>query len=156
MKRLTDFDRELIKRELDDHYIKDFKFEYINPTNKWIDWLFNNYYLHEMVENFYDHEEYCEGYSEDESSEEQERNRKQFCNWQEVIGEGIWGMSQKRCNDIARENLKRIQKNGKNKDRFYVQKTNKAIFIFFYGRDFSTDYWMIFAKNGVDLWTENF
>lgn len=184
MKKLTDFDKELIQKELDKNF-NGAEFKYVKPSNRWLDWLFNHYYLHEMCENFYDREltyeemggeekynMYCdfafnthsceESHTREEMKqayfdvlklfEDHEPARKSFCNWQEVYGEGIWGMSQKRCDEIAKERLKIIRKYGKIADRFFVRQTDKVIYIFFYGRDFYIDYWMIFAKNGVDLW----
>lgn len=188
MKKLTDFDRELIRKELDNDFFSQYKYEYIKPSNRWIDWLFNHYYLHEMCENFYDrelsweeyggeenwnmwsdyknHTHYCEHkHSREEMKEtylrveklheDYENRRKEFCNWQEVYGEGIWFMTQEECDKTAKETLKKIRKYGKISDRFFVKKTDKSIHIFFYGRDFlEHDYWMILAKNGVDLWEE--
>lgn len=146
MRKLDDFDIEQIRKELEKDSFKEYPFECIHLSEDWINWLFDNYYLHEMVENFYD--------SSDEDSEE---NRKSYLTWQEVTGKGIWDMSQKRCDKIARRTLERIKGYEEINNRFYVKNIDKAIYIFFYGRDFSfADYWMIFAKNGVDLWTENF
>lgn len=49
-------DKELIQKELERDINKGYDFHYQKPSNKFIDWLFRHYYIHEIVENFYDSE----------------------------------------------------------------------------------------------------
>lgn len=50
--------KDLIEKELNycynTYHVKNFKYRKL--SNKFIDWLFNHYYCHEMCENFYDSE----------------------------------------------------------------------------------------------------
>lgn len=116
-------------------------FKYKKLSNKFIDWLFNHYYCHEMCENFYDSEpdtdeeeynmylDYLENtdeYSEKEHTKEEkkiiynkikqmyidyEEERIEFCNWQEPYFEGNWDMSQKYVDKLARYVLKKEIRN---------------------------------------------
>lgn len=69
-------------------------------------------------------------------------------NWQDPYGEGIWGMSQKRVDQLVYDTFKSIQKfNISKKDRLYISYKNGEIRIYFYGRDFNKlDHWFIFKK----------
>ena len=49
-------DNELINEELKRDRENGFEFHYKKLSNRFIDWLFRHYYLHEMCENFYDNE----------------------------------------------------------------------------------------------------
>lgn len=46
----------LIKKELQKDENNGFDFHYQKLSNKFIDWIFRHYYIHEMCENFYDSE----------------------------------------------------------------------------------------------------
>ena len=77
-----------------------------------------------------------------------ESKRIEFNNWIEVFGKGIWGMSQYRVDEAARDTLKEIKKSRVSlKDRIYYAEKDEQIRIYFYGRDFMwADYWFIFMK----------
>ena len=49
-------DKGLINEELKRDRENGFEFHYKKLSNRFIDWLFRHYYLHEMCENFYDNE----------------------------------------------------------------------------------------------------
>lgn len=49
-------DKGLINEELKRDSENGFEFHYKKLSNRFIDWLFRHYYLHEMCENFYDNE----------------------------------------------------------------------------------------------------
>lgn len=49
-------DKGLINEELKRDRKNGFEFHYRKLSNRFIDWLFRHYYLHEMCENFYDSE----------------------------------------------------------------------------------------------------
>lgn len=49
-------DKKLIEEELNRTEDNGFKFHYHKLSNRFIDWIFRHYYIHEMCENFYDDE----------------------------------------------------------------------------------------------------
>ena len=49
-------DKKLIEEELNRTEDNCFKFHYRKLSNRFIDWIFRHYYIHEMCENFYDDE----------------------------------------------------------------------------------------------------
>lgn len=49
-------DKKLIEEELNRTEDNGFKFHYRKLSNRFIDWIFRHYYIHEMCENFYDDE----------------------------------------------------------------------------------------------------
>lgn len=49
-------DKKLIEEELKRTEDNGFKFHYQKLSNRFIDWIFRHYYIHEMCENFYDDE----------------------------------------------------------------------------------------------------
>ncbi len=139
--------QELIKKELKRDQDIGFDFSYRKLSNKFIDRLFNHYYLEELCENFYD--------SEPESDEEEfnryqdyETARIHFNNWQEPYFKGNGGMSQRDIDVYGRSVLKGIRNFPKPiKGRLYIAKKENQIRIYFYGRDFlEKDYWFIFRK----------
>lgn len=47
---------DLIKKELEDTHNRGITFRRLKPSNRFIDWLFNHYYVDEHTEHFYDSE----------------------------------------------------------------------------------------------------
>lgn len=47
---------DLIQKELDNSCIEGAVFKKLKPSNRFIDWLFRHYYVHEHTEHFYDSE----------------------------------------------------------------------------------------------------
>ena len=90
------------------------------------------------------HKEVCKIYDEYYHSE----RRISFCNWIEVWGYGIWGMSQRQVDQVVHERLRDILKlNFSKKDRLYYAKNDEYFMIYFYGRDLiEEDYWFIMKK----------
>lgn len=74
--------------------------------------------------------------------------RIEFCNWQDPYSAGIWGMSQKEVDNIAKRDLKEFRKIAiSKKKRIYCSKKDDEIRIFLYGRDvLYHDLWFIFKK----------
>ena len=176
--------KDLIQEELDRDINIGFSYKKLKLSNKFIDRLFNHYYCHEMVENWFDYEpdydelehdkymtycsilegdyyNYCDDNKEYPIEElkqayinilqqrrDYEPKRIEFNNWIDVFGEGIWGMSQHKVDEAARDTFTEIKKSGVSlKDRLYFAEKDNMIVIYFYGRDFMyTDYWMIFMK----------
>lgn len=139
--------QELIEEELKRDQDIGFDFSYQKLSNKFIDRLFNHYYLEELCENFYD--------SEPEPDEEEfnryqdyETARIHFNNWQEPYFKGNGGMSQRNIDAYGRRVLKGIRNFPKPiKGRLYIAEKENQIRIYFYGRDFlEKDYWFIFRK----------
>ncbi|MDE6015834.1 MAG: hypothetical protein K2H41_09090 [Acetatifactor sp.] len=138
--------KELIEEELKRDKDTGFDFSYRKLSNKFIDRLFNHYYLEELCENFYDSEpEFDE---EVNMYKDYETARINFNNWQEPYFKGNGGMSQRYIDSYGRSILKRIRNFPKSiKDRLYVAQKEDQIRIYFYGRDFlERDYWFIFRN----------
>ena len=56
MIKLINLRKDLIDEELKHDRNKGFEFSFCKLSNKFIDWLFRHYYIHEVCENFYDDE----------------------------------------------------------------------------------------------------
>ena len=137
-----------------DEYISDMAFMYedctkeeINESNKiytkdYIKEKYNKEYTIKEAKRCCEIEKYL--YKEYKNSE----RRLTFNNWQDLFGEGIWGMSQERVDKLARDTFKSIQRfNVSKKDRLYISYKDDEIRIYFYGRDFDElDYWFVFKK----------
>ena len=196
--RMINIRKDLIEKELERDINVGYKFTYKTLSNKFLDWLFNNYYCHEFTEHFYDSEpdvddyisdlaymydysteddinnvngnryytkqyileKYGKEYSEEEARKASIENKKiyneymksprriEFNNWIDVIGSGIWGMSQHSVDKIARDTLLDVKKlEVKKKGRLFISTNKDDIRIYFYGRDlWKVDYWFIFTK----------
>lgn len=80
---------------------------------------------------------------------EYEPRRLEFCNWQDPYEAGIWGMSQFACDIMTRDILRDLRKTISLKDRVYaaIDKQNKELLIYIYGRDvLCEDYWIFLHK----------
>lgn len=123
----------LIDKELERIGCDSFTFKPWNPTNKNIDWIYQRYDLREQCECWYD----------DWHDGDQEK-----CTWYDPIGEGIWGMSQKKVNRTSRKCMKHIRHLASKRGRFYIGEGFGLIWIFWFGRDRSphADYWWSFGK----------
>ena len=177
--RIADL-REINEELKNDREMFGWNYKYEKPSNRFLDRLFNHWYLHEMVESFYDSEpeydkdtynKYYKYWSDYENIPKEERTEYKKCydeilknredydtkriaylTWQEPIAEGIWGMTQERCDNVARRVLERLRRfPDKLKGRFFVSRCEyngkKMIRIYFYGRDlWERDYWFIFMK----------
>lgn len=126
-------------------------------SNRFLDWLFRRYETWEASIHFYDSEP---NIPDDATQSEifdlfrkHEERRMTFNNWIDVIGEGIWGMSQRDADRQSRELLLDFRSSPiKKKGRVYCMNTGDAVFIYCYGRDFcGSDYWFAFKKKGLDL-----
>ena len=140
-----------------DSYISDMAYMYNYCTEEDInndDKYFTKKYIKEEYNKEYTREEAkrCAIENKRLYDEYNKSERKiKFNNWQDPYGEGIWGMSQKMVDDLARETLKKtIKRCGLSlKDRLYYAKDDKQIRIYFYGRDFmEMDYLFIFMRKG--------
>lgn len=133
--------QDLIKKELERGCTNDLTFQKLKPSNRFINKLFNHYYVVEHTEHFYDSElEY--------DNDAGQKYDIEFNNWIDPYSEGIWGMSQSDVDKISRQHLKNTKKCGISyNDRLYIAKKDNQIFIYYYGRDFAqVDYWWIFEK----------
>lgn len=138
--------------ELDD-YISDVSFMYNYCSEKELN-------SEECYSKKYILEKYGKEYNEEEArlaSLERERIYKEynnserkitFNNWIEVYGDGIWGMSQDKVNDVIMKNIKEFKSKYKEelKDRVYYSQKDDIIRVYLYGRDCSVDWWIIYKK----------
>lgn len=139
---MIDIRQNLIEEELNRGFREPFNFKQLNPTSRFISWLFNHYYTQEFTEHFYDYEGYmreCVGESYD---------RLTINNWIEVYGNGIWEQSQKDTDRISRERLKSTKRISISyKGRLFWAKEEDCIYIYYYGRDYAyKDYWWIMKR----------
>jgi hypothetical protein len=153
---MTKLDNELIEKEKDRFgYHMELKPISFSPFK-----ILNHYHIFEFTTQWYDSDapecrtcnreclisEYCEAWENWRSSEK----RLSFNNWVDVIGQGVWGMSQKECDEKVREIFEReIYKDGSWRERlFYWQPEDPdQINLFYYNRDRGHyDYWFIFVK----------
>lgn len=128
--------QDLIQKELYGTYQDELTYRKLKPSNRFINKLFNHYYVVEHTEHFYD----------------SVSHGIEFNNWIEVYSNGVWGMSQKDVDKISKEHLKNIKRcvvsyNG----RLYIAEKEDSIFIYYYGRDFAlVDYLWIFKRKERD------
>lgn len=136
--------QDLIKKELERGCTNGLTFQKLKPSNRFINKLFNHYYVVEHTEHFYDLELEC-GTEFDNSGQKYDI---EFNNWIDPYSEGIWGMSQSDVDKISRQHLKNTKKCGVSYNgRLYIAKEDNHVFIYYYGRDFAQlDYWWIFEK----------
>lgn len=126
-------------------------------TNRFLDWLFRRYETWETAIYFYDSEpEIPDDATRAEIFElfrNHEERRMTFNNWIDVIGEGIWDMSQRDADRQSKDLMIDFRQSSvKKKDRIYYMNTGDFAVIYCYGRDFSgADYWFMLKKKGLDL-----
>lgn len=126
------------------------KFKPLKPSNKFIQRLFNNYYVEEFTEHYYDA---SPSRCITDDVEEYEEERLRFCTWIEVYGKGIWKASQRWVDNTAKQNLVWTKRNGQsyNGRLFWVQR-DEFILIYYYGRDFNEmDFWWVLKKRKRSL-----
>lgn len=125
----------LIEEELNRISKGKFTFICFKPTNRLIDWLFDHFFVEEQCDCFYDDWPLI----------------KEWCNWYDPIGKGIWNMSQHRVDKVS----KIVMKESKSKptgrrNRFYAgyDKEEERLHIFWFGRDLSyhADRWWSMKK----------
>ena len=142
----------------------------VKLSNRFISWLFNKYELVEFTIHFYDSEPEFD-YDEDDGWNykphnytnmewyklwrDHEYKRIRFCNFTDVFGPGIWGISDKDNKELVINNLKFFRSLPDSKaDRVYVydsyKNNNEFINIYCYGRDIDgTDLWLVMKKKPV-------
>ena len=140
----------------------------VKLSNRFISWLFNKYELVEFTIHFYDSEpefdydENDDGWNYKPPSytnmewyklwRDHEYKRIRFCNFTDVFGPGIWGISDKDNKELVINNLKFFRSLPDSKaDRVYVydsyKDNNEFINIYCYGRDIDgTDLWLVMKK----------
>lgn len=125
--------KDLIDEELT-RINKDRVYTKLKPSNRFIDWLFRHYYTIEFYIHYYDN-----AYDEENLT---------FNNWVDPYGEGIWGMSQRKVDQISRDTLYEVRSKPVKKDeRLYIAYEDDYIFIYWYGRDFmDEDYWWVMKR----------
>lgn len=152
--------KELINEELKRDIENGFVFTYKKLSNKFLDWLLEHYYCVEKCVNSYDSEPlvYNEWEKLQETSEgrsklaqayrDYEKERIEFCNWQEPSFKCNWGLTQASVDKWAKEDLKRVKNiSTSKKDRIYYARKDDEIKIYIYGRDVvKEDIWFIFKK----------
>ena len=143
----------------------------VKLSNRFISWLFNKYelveftvYFYESVPEFYYGGDNCNwdykppSYTNMELYKlwrDHEYKRIRFCNFTDVFGPGIWGLSDKDNKELVINNLKSFRSLPDSKaDRVYVydsyKNNNEFINIYCYGRDIEgADYWLIMKKKPV-------
>jgi hypothetical protein len=77
-------EKKLIAQELEYDRRKNFDFHYQKLSNKYIDWLFNHYYIEELCENFYD--------SEPNFDDEEYRMYMDYRDNYKLTGNSFWNM----------------------------------------------------------------
>lgn len=139
------------------------KFHEQKITKRFLDKLFNQYFVQEYTIHFYDSEpEYPKNHPYDDpwlkTSEgrvfdrklwrDYEERRMTFNNWIDVFGNGIWGLAQKETDKIAKDSLKDIRKWPiSKKGRFFLAEKGDFLYLYCYGRDFKgEDYWFVLQK----------
>lgn len=145
--------KDLIEKELNRGNTQASDFNQLKLTKKFIGWLFRHYTVYEFTAHFYDEgPEYEERYytpmEEYYLWKENENHRMTFNNWVDVFGPGIWYLSDKENEDIAKDRLKSVRDwPVKKKNRIYWAKNEDSIWIYYYGRDFlGKDYWFIMKR----------
>lgn len=128
--------QDLIQKVLYGTFQDEFTYQKLKPSNRFINKLFNHYYVVEHTEHFYD----------------SGSHGIEFNNWIEVYSNGVWGMSQKDVDKISREHLKNIKRCGVSYNgRLYIAEKEDSIFIYYDGRDFAlVDYLWIFNRKERD------
>lgn len=160
---LTDLDRKLIEQESHRFDTKEIKrwLRCLEECPITYDELFEKYNLHEFTIHWYDSSprfdnilcdlcddkncDKCPIWNEWNGSE----NQLTYNTWIDVEGPGIWGMSQKECNNLAKRRINRILEDRDFDLRFYYYQPSDENYIhfFWYNRDRERfDYWFIFEK----------
>lgn len=139
-------------------------FKPLKPSNKFIDWLFRHYNTSEMAEEFYDsrpdvpqdwpddwvdREDYRRYWTEMCRSHQDQRIR--LNNWVDVYQDGVWDMSQRFVDKVARATLKEVRSFPvQKKCRMWWCNYGNEIIIYWYGRDFDMrDFvWVLTRKDG--------
>ena len=107
--------QDLIQKELE-LYRDELTYRKLKPSNRFINKLFNHYYVVEHTEHFYD----------------SGSHGIEFNNWIEVYSNGVFGMSQKDVDKISREHLKNIKRCGVSYNgRLYIAEKEDSIFIYY-------------------------
>ena len=159
---LTDLDKKLIERESHRFDTKEVKtwLKHLKECPITYEQLFKNYNLHEFTIHWYDSMprfdniscdlcdrncDKCSIWKEWNGSEKQLT----YNNWIDVEGPGIWGISQKECNNLAKRRIDRILEDRDFDLRFYYYQPpdENYIHFFWYNRDRERfDYWFVFKK----------
>ena len=126
------------------------------PSNRFMDWLYRHYYVDEFAEMWYDDEP--ENITDEMSDSERyrvlrdnEERRMTFNNWIDLMGEGIWVMSQHEVDKKKKRLMKSLRgRPVKKKGRIYMGKGKNSYYIYWYGRDFEgLDMWWSMKKRGT-------
>lgn len=149
---------DLISKELsrlEERYNQSFSKQKL--SNKFLDWLFRRYETWETTIHFYDSEpEIPDDATPAEIFElflANEERRMTFNNWVDVIGDGIWGLTQRDADKDSRDLMVEFRSSQvKKRDRVYYMNTGDVAMVYCYGRDFcGVDYWFILKKKGLNL-----
>lgn len=154
-------DYEFIQKEISKQKYEDMKA--IKFTKSLLDSLFNKYNSYAYTELYYDSEiddddrSYKGVNMTDEQWEDYKNNYdpRRFNNWCDPYEEGIWGFTNEQVKKLIIQELnilKKYQYTNLNDIRFYMNKTNKKVNIYFYGRDLDIqcDFWFCFYNKQVD------
>lgn len=129
-------------------------FKPLKSSNKFVDWLFRHYETDELLEEFYDSTPMT-GASDRrqwiEMCRAHQDRRIRLNNWVEVFQEGVWDMSQRFVDKVARTTLKEVRSFPvRKKGRLWWCNYGNEIIIYWYGRDFDMrDFvWVLTRKDG--------
>jgi hypothetical protein len=135
----------------------------IKITTRLINNLLNNYNTYLFSELYYDSEvndeerNYFSRKFTDEEWEEYKKNfdPRQSNNWVDEFSEGNWGITNYGIKKMIIGNiryLKKYQYTTPNDVRFYMNKNDDSVHIYFYGRDLDEqcDYWIFFSNKEID------
>ena len=106
----------------------------IKPTKRFIGNLFNKYQVQEFSIHFYDADkdyDFAKGLSDAEFLEK----KIQYNTWIDVFGPGIWNMSQKEADKVAKQDLNSFRKMGRLSGRCWLWTDGKVLHLYCYGRD---------------------
>ena len=160
---LTNLDKKLIEQESHRFDTKKVKrwLKCLEECPITYDELFEKYNLHEFTIHWYDSGprfsniscDLCDDKNCNKCSiwKEWDGSKKQltYNTWIDVEGPGIWGMSQKECNNLVKKRIDRILKDEDFDLRFYYYQPPDENYInfFWYNRDRERfDYWFIFER----------